>query len=305
MNDGQERPSPLGAASYTLVHALRGIRHGLLIQLASTGTMAVGLLLVGLAFLAAANLDRLTARWGRGLQVIAYLKAEAPETRVAALVKLLEGRPEVSSVKRVTSRAAYGRLRASLDGRRELLEGLEEGLLPSSLEIGLRPVPAEEQRPLLALLGASSVVEEVDHMGRFTERLGSLSTLLDTAGLCIALIAVLASLYVVSSTIRLGVHARREEIEILRLVGATRRFVSAPFMIEGALQGLSAGLLAAGVLYLVHLALAPRLEVSLRAIFSAMPIRFLSAPELAIGAGAAVLLGILGSRLALGRYLAV
>ena len=305
MNAPTDRPSLLCAVGYALANTLRGIRHGLLIQLASTGTMAVGLVLVGLSLLAAENVGRLTARWGQGLQLIVYLKPEAREARVRTLVEVLRGRPEVLSVRSVSSHEALARLKESLAGQKGLLGALDEDLLPASLEIALRSVGPEEVRPLLALLGSSPVVDEVDHMGRFAEKLGSLSALLGTAGLLVALVAILASLYVVSTTIRLGVHARREEIEILRLVGATRRFVRGPFMIEGAIQGLLAGLLAAGLLYLLYLGLAPRLEASLRAIFSAMPIRFLSPAELALGTACAALLGILGSRLALGRYLDV
>ena len=80
-------------------NALRGIRAGLLIQLASTSSIALCLLLVGLAMMGLYNLDRITRLWGRGTQVIIYLKPEAPQARIKSLYGLLQGRPEVDSVR--------------------------------------------------------------------------------------------------------------------------------------------------------------------------------------------------------------
>jgi cell division transport system permease protein len=288
-----------------IVQALRGMRSGLLIQLASTGAIAMGLLLVGLAVLGALNVDVLTRNWGRGVQAIVYLKPEAHAERVRSLVLLLQGRPEVLAVRHVTSAEAYHRLEQSLGGRKALLAGVERDFLPASLEVSLSGHQPDQVRPLLALLGASPLVEEVDHIGAWAERLNSLVVLLRLAGLGIALIVALACLYVIGSTIRLGVFARREEIEILKLVGATDRFVRVPFLIEGTLQGIVGATAAGGLLYLVFRLAAPRVEGAMAAALSHAHLGFLSPPQLALGLTVGALLGYLGSRLALGRYMDV
>jgi cell division transport system permease protein len=288
-----------------VLQALRGIRSGLLIQLAATGAIAMGLLLVGLAVLGALNVDRLTRNWGRGVQAIVYLRPDAPPERVRALVRLLQGRPEVVSVRSVTSADAYRRLEESLGGRRGLLAGVERDFLPASLEISLSAQQSDQVRPLLALLGSSALVEEVDHIGAWADRLSSLVALLRLAGLAVALIVSFACLYIVASTIRLGVHARREQIEILKLVGATDRFVRVPFLIEGTLQGLVGAMAAGGLLFLIFRFAASRLEAALSAALSHVQLGFLSPSQLALGLLAGALLGLFGSRLALGRYVDV
>jgi cell division protein FtsX len=290
---------------FSLLQALRGIRSGPLIQLAAIGSVAVGLLLVGLAVLGAGNLARLTEHWGRGIQVVAYLKPDVPDDRVRALSRLLSSRPEVLGVRRVSSSQAYQRLADSLGWRQSLLAGVEPDFLPASFEISLTENDAGRVRALLALLSSSELVEEVDYMGSWARRLSSLAALLHAGAAALGLLMALACVYVVGSTIRLGVHARREEIEITKLVGATDNFVRAPFLIEGVLQGLLGAAAATGLLYLLFRAAAPRLEQALTSAASHLPLQFLSPAQLAAGLLVGALLGLLGSRLALRRYLEV
>ena len=290
---------------YWLTNALRGMHAGLLIQLAATTSIALCLLLVGLAVLALVNLEQVTSQWGRGIQVIVYLKAEAPGPRVKALHRLLRERPEVTSVERISSTKALNRLRRSLGSHKEVLNNVERGFLPASLEISLRGDQPARVSSLVALLSASSLVDEVDYMGDWARRLNSLVTLVNALALALALIVALACLYIVGSTIRLGVHARREEIEILQLVGATHRFIRAPFMIEGALQGLLGACMALGLLYGLFQLGAPQVDSLLTSALAGIDVVFLPPRMLLIGLGAGGLLGLIGSRLALQRYVGV
>jgi cell division transport system permease protein len=215
---------------------------------------------------------------------------------------VLRKHPIVASTRHISSKQAYDRLKESLGNRSSLLEGVERDFLPASIELGLQQARSEEIRPILALLKTSPIVEEVDHVGRWVSRLGALASLLRFAGLAIALIVCLACLYIVGSTIRLGVFARRDEIEILKLVGATNRFVRAPFLIEGTLQGLAGAAVACALLYVIFQLAAPRVEELMAAALSRVELSFLTPIQLVCGVGAGALLGLLGSRLAVGRY---
>ena len=290
---------------YWIKNALRGIRAGLLIQLASTTSIALCLLLVGLAMMSLYNLDRVTRLWGRGTQVIIYLKPDAPKARVASLHGLLQGRDEVGTVRWISSEQALSRLRETLGTHASVLADVERGFLPASLEISLRQDQPGRVRALVALLSASSLVDEVDYMGDWARRLSSLVDLINALALALAVIVAFACLYIVGSTIRLGVHARQEEIEILKLVGATDRFIRAPFMIEGALQGLVGAGMASGLLYLIFRLGAPRVEQLLANAFSRIDMAFLPTDQLLMGLAAGGLLGLIGSSLALRRYMEV
>ncbi len=297
--------SKASTSYYWLSNALRGMRSGLLIQLASTTSIALSLLLVGLAGLGLINLHRLTKNWGDGVQVIAYIKSTAATQRVEALGRMLEQRAEVQAVRWVSPQEAHRRLGRSLGTHKNVLASIEEDFLPGSLEIRLSKDQPQRVRTLMALLSASSLVEEVDYMGDWARRLSSLVTLLHLLALGLSLTVAMACLYIVSSTIRLGVYARREEIAILKLVGATDRFIRAPFMIEGTLQGIIGSLFACALLYILFSSGAPRLESLLTAAFSHVQLTFLPLKMVLTGILAAGGIGLLGSRLALGRYLEV
>jgi cell division transport system permease protein len=206
-------------------------------------------------------------------------------------------------VQYLSAKEAYQRLQQNLGQGHTLLEGVEPNFLPASLELTLNDSNPEQTRPLLALLSTADVVEEVDYLGEWSARLTSLVSLLRSAGIALMLVICLAGMFIVSNTIRLAVYSRREEIEILQLIGATDRYVRAPFLIEGCVQGILGALLAAGLLFLLYAVTAPRLEQLMKAALSYIPLGFLSPSQIIIGIGSGALLGLVGSRCALGRYL--
>ena len=160
---------------------------------------------------------------------------------------------------------------------------MEESLLPTSLGVALRDGLAGAQRlqPEFERLRKAPGVEEVELMGDWVDRLVAAARLLRVGGLLLAALVGIACLYVVSSTIRLGVFARREEIEILKLVGATDGFVKAPFLVEGMIQGTVGAGMALALLYGLFRATAPHVQSTLGAALCATPLTFLGLAECA------------------------
>ena len=111
-----------------------------------------------------------------------------------------------------------------------------------------------------------------------------------------------AFLYIIGATIRLGVHARKDEIEILKLVGATDGFVKAPFLVEGALQGALGTSAAAALLYALFRLAQPRVESALSGILASAPLGFFPGGVVLLAVTGGALVGACGSALALGRY---
>lgn len=286
---------------YWLRQSLQGMRRSWTIQLAAVGSVAVGLFLVGLLALGAVNLHRLTHVQG-ALHITAYLHPDAPRKRTEKLRKALAHHPLVAEVRRVSPEEAHRRLHETLGSRHGLLSGVEPGFLPASLELSLREGTADQVRPLLGLLGASPVVEEVDYLGPWIKRLTAFVSLVQGIGIIVAIVLCLACLYIVGTTIRLGVFSRKEEISILRLVGATDRYIRAPFMLEGAFQGLTGALLASGLLYLLFHLGSPVLEELIADALSQTRLGFLTTGQLLLGIAAGTLLGLAGSRAALARH---
>ena len=139
-------------------------------------------------------------------------------------------------------------------------------------------------------------------MGDWVDRLVSAERMLRFGGWILALLVGMACVYIVASTIRLGVFARREEIEILKLVGATNGFVQAPFLVEGAIQGTVGAALSLGILYGLFRVAAPEVQRSLGAALCAVPLGFLGDGEMAVIVLLGMLLGLAGSSLAVSRH---
>ena len=213
---------------------------------------ALGLSLVGfgLARIASSQLDALLASLGGEVEFTVYLATDAPEDQVDELEKALVGRTH-GVIARISPATALGRLAAQLGEQGKSLTELGDNPLPWSLELKLPPssrepaalkVLAEKTRSLPFVTG-------VDYGEEALERLGVISHAMRLVGLVAFVLVFLTTVIVVSATLQLAIFARREEIEIQKLVGGTDRFVRMPFLIEGALQGIFSGAFALAAVY--------------------------------------------------------
>lgn len=269
---------------------------------------ALGLALVGfgLARIAGTQLDALLASLGGEVEFTVYLAPDAPPEQVDELEQALLKRTG-GTLTRVSPATALGRLAASLGEQGRSLTELGENPLPWSLELKL-PTHAREPAALQQLAErtrALPFVSGVDYGEEALERLGVISRALRLAGLVVFALVFLTAVIVVSATLQLAIFARREEIEIQKLVGGTDWFVRAPFLIEGALQGLLSGGLALGLVYALirwverdGAALVGFLMLDGRFV---VPWARLAGESVASG----VLLGLLGSFIAVRRFLRV
>jgi cell division transport system permease protein len=284
---------------------LASIRRHPLVQVIAVGAIAVALLFLGLVWIAADNVGRLARSWGREVQATVYLEDGLSPARAKKIADTLVRLPGVAAARPIDSTEAYARLRRSLGERASLLDGVEEGLLPSSIELTFRDglAGAVALRPELERLRRTPGVEDVELMGDWVDRLLAAERFLRLVGLVLGALVVLACVHVVGSTLRLGVFARREEIEVLQLVGASPRFVKAPFLVEGAIQGLLGAGVALGVLYGLYRATAPLLQRTLGSALASVRLTFLGPRELALAFALGAALGLFASGLAVGRHL--
>ncbi len=291
------------ALGYVALRGLRGMGQAPLVQLLAVATMAVCMLLLGLVVLVWTNAQGVVNSWGIDVPVTVYLADGANDEDIDRLAERVVALPEVDSVEGISPQMAMERLADGLGGDQSLLQGVDAGVLPASLEIELSPsAPADFAPALAERLEESEVVDEVAVAGAWV---GKVSTMLDTLQLLAVGAGVLVSLAcmaIVWSTIRLGVYARRAEIQILRLVGGTARFVRGPFVFEGMVQGALGASVALGLLYLGFDAIRPFMEGGLSLVFAAGSLEFFSPVGIGVGIGFGAAVGIAGSRAAVARY---
>jgi cell division transport system permease protein len=285
--------------------AWRGVREDVRLYLVAISSLTVAFMCLGGALLGVANLSALSERWGHSHRMSVYLRDDAPEVDVSRLTMVLQEHPAVQKANYQSAEVSRARfLEGTQNGN--TLRDLPRSAFPSTIEVEFKPNADERALNEVAeRVGAQrSVVEEVDTYRSWFERIASL------IGAGRTLVAVLASLVlvcvmaIVANTIRLAVAGRKEEIEVLKMCGATNAFVRAPFVLEGTAQGVCAALLSLAVLALAFYVLRSEVGSALHAFLDMQPV-FLSPLAMAGLLVAGGLVGAAGSALSVRRYIAV
>jgi cell division transport system permease protein len=212
----------------------------------TSGTMALTLFVFGAAMLAETNLQILLKGWGDQIQMNAYLERGLGAGETEALLDRVRALPEVLRVRHITQDQAWRDFSAALGAQSGVLEGLPRDVLPASFEIAVRPgsrdAPAVER--LAARLKQEKGVALVEYPRDWIDRLAMLVSALAWLKWILAGVLFAITFFIVSSTVKLAMLARTDEIEIMQLVGSSRTMIQAPFILEGLVQGLVGGLFA-------------------------------------------------------------
>jgi cell division transport system permease protein len=231
--------------AYFVRTAVGSIVRSPFVHVIAVASLSLSLVGFGVARLARAQLDALVDSLGGEVELTVYLADDAPAEPVAELERALTQRTG-GEVRRVSPAEALGRLATQLGEDGKGLTELSDNPLPWSLEVRL-PKAARDAAALSDLAKrtrALPFVTGVDYGEEALERLTLIARALEIASLVVFSLVFLTAVIVVSATLQLAIFARREEIEIQKLVGATDRFVRVPFLLEGLLQGLLAAALA-------------------------------------------------------------
>jgi cell division transport system permease protein len=231
---------------YFFADAWEEWRHSLAVNLLALATLSAALFVAGVVMLVVANVDGRIRGLRDEVRVDVFLADLHDEAQRIALTERLRATPGVARVEFVDKEEALRRYREWASDLAELVGELESNPLPASLEVFLLPgtPPADGASRVQSALAGEAAVEEV----RFRqELLGRLQSLLDVArlgggGFVVLILA--AVVFVMGSVLRLAVFARREEIEIMQLVGASASFIRGPYLVAGAVQGMAASLVA-------------------------------------------------------------
>ncbi len=273
-----------------------------LLSLVSVLTIGLSLFIGATFVLGLFTARRLLTSWGAQPSMTLYLNAATTDAQGLTLAQQIRGRGDVDA-RYVDAAVALQRLRADLGELGPALDGLTQNPLPASLEIRPRaPLAATPLRVLAAELEQLPGVRDVEYGREWLDKLEALGRGLRAFGAGALLAVIGAALMVVANTIRLAVYARRDEIEIMKLVGATDGYVRAPFLMEGALQGvLGAGVGVGAVLAAQHLLL-PHASQAFAAAAGVGAPHLLPAHAAALLAAGA-LVGFVGSWIAVARFL--
>jgi cell division transport system permease protein len=296
-----------GRIQYFVERAFINIRQNLLVTLLTIGTITLAFLILSLALLIYVNLERVTENWSDRVQVTAYFEnnlSPGDLSTLKAKIRALAGTAEILYVSQEEAlQKFYGRLK----GQEALLEGVSSEILPSSLEIHLKKDSRDSKSIALYVerLKKIPMINEVQYGEEWVKRFSHFMNLVRFAGILVAGFIVLAVVFIVANTIKLTIYARKDELELMGLVGATRLFIKVPYLIEGVVQGVIGAALAILVLSGVYLAFLHNADFffsfnTMEAGLLFLPVTYLVA--LLFGGAA---LGFLGSIASLKRFISL
>lgn len=286
---------------FSIRRAWQGFWRNAVMSLAATATMVLMLLLLAGFWIIQTGLLAGLEFTEQKVEVVAYLQPNVTDAQVATLRTELEAMAEVESVAYVTRDQALDRFRASMEaqGREDLTQFLDSNPLYASLEVKL--IDPSRIREVGDAMREDAAVRNVINIEDLVERVLTVTNILRTAGTVLLLVVGIICLFIIVNTIRLAVVARSEEIEIMRLVGASDAFIRWPFVFEGAFVGFLGAAITLGVLA----AAADPLSGFMVEFFEVLPLEVgsLTRDLVTLVMGAGVGLGILGSWVSVRTYL--
>ncbi|UCF78238.1 MAG: ABC transporter permease [Candidatus Eiseniibacteriota bacterium] len=250
----------LSKVFYFLKETLRGIGRHKSLSAATLISTVASLLIFGVILLVTANVQRAADQLEKRKGIVAFIEEGVSGERLEYLKSRIEEIPEVESVTFVSKEDALEEFRRSL-GTEEFLEALGTNPLPASFDVALKEGrrAAEVLEKVSSVIGGLKGVEEVSYGGTWAARLDRLLRTLAVFNVMVGVIVGLAVAFIVANTVRLTVLARRESIEIMKVVGARAGFIKVPFVLEGMLHTLISAVVALILLYVAHEAVSFRL----------------------------------------------
>jgi cell division transport system permease protein len=258
-------------------------------------------------FIVVINVQQVASQWSREIQVIAYFDKVPGQSKIADWRRSLEGLNEVQRVVFVSRDEAFRRFKKRLGSDADLLDGVGSDFLPASLEVELQEASRNKRGVETVVQQLQQIPElaDVSYEPDWLERFDAFVGLLKMAGFVFGGFLLFAALFIVSNTIKLTLYARREEIEIMTLVGGTPLFIKMPFLMEGALQGLLGGLLALTGVWLVFALVLQEGLYGVLMVTGADSILFLSPLQQCGILICGLILGLTGSLLSLRKFVRI
>jgi cell division transport system permease protein len=289
---------------YYLSETVTNLRRNFLMTIAAISTVAISLLLLGGVQILGLIVSNVTLNWEAKVEVSAYLRNDITPGEEDALRTQISNFKEVENVEYVSQAQALEIFKEMNRTRPELWEPLDEDDLPASFLIKL--YDADDAEEVAKRITGAPGVEEVRFGGEIIRRLLQVNSLLRTISFVLSLVLMIAAAALIANAIRLAIYARREEIAIMKLVGATNWFIRIPFMLEGIFAALVGAVVSGVVVVAGNSLLFSRMADSFP--FLAQAFSFTTGEivgVLTVLTGVAAVVGLVGSTMALRRFLEV
>jgi cell division transport system permease protein len=233
---------------YVAKETATNLRRNISMASAALLTVAVSLTLVGGALLVKRGVDRATVQWKGNVELSIFMKPEASAAESDAIDRQLKAMPEVKRYRYVSKPEAFDEFRKIFANEPDVRDSLTVDQVPPSYRVV--PKQAEQTKLIGARFEDTAGVFRVSYAREEVDALVSVTNFLQIMLWAVAIVLLAAASLLILNTIRMAIFARRREVAVMKLVGATNWFIRVPFMLEGLIQGLLGALLAYGIVWI-------------------------------------------------------
>lgn len=292
---------------YAFQEALTSIRVNKGLNAITIGTIAISMTLFGIFFLIFINLQKMAIDLGGKIKIIVYLKDNISQTQIEHLRRNIAFYKEIEKVSYVSKEDALINFKNKLMDKKAILDGLDSNPIPASFIIeikeGFRTL--DDMGRIANGLAGVEEVEEVEYGREWIDRFETFMVFFKLGMGAVGGVLTMGLLFIISNTIKLSVYSRLDEIEIMKLVGATNHFIKGPFIIEGMIQGFTGTIISIMLLFIGYEIIVSKLSFSVIFIFGFSDILFIPSNGIIWLVVSGIFLGFIGSLISMGRILKV
>ncbi|MBU1172627.1 MAG: permease-like cell division protein FtsX [Proteobacteria bacterium] len=288
---------------FFLKRAIKDMADNTFLHIVTIITIALSILIassIGLLFF---NAGDVMSTWKKGIRIMAYVSPAAGEQGLLETRGAMEKMNGVGGVRFISKEEALADLKIQMKRQLSLIENLDRNPLPDAFEIQMIPTDQTWERieTLAAHIQSLPMIDDVEYGQAWLGRLSNIFSLFQFIGITMGVLFFMVTVFIISNTIRLALYSRREEIEIMRLVGATDAFIKIPSYFAGLIQGAVGGLLGLIALYISYLVISANIEKNFS--FYVVDIHFLSGKVILWILLYSIFVGWLGCFLSLKQFL--
>ena len=273
--------------------------------LLSVATNFIAFTVLGLFFLLFVNLSMLFSSWDKHIQLIVYLNDNISNSNKKEIEQLFNSNNKIESIVFISRDQAWKMFRGKFSSKSKFITSLKFNPLPDSYTLRFTNGPdrLKNIRSFSERIMNEKGIESVEYGEKWITRFEQFMIFLKGFILTFGVVLFSGMILIISNTIKLSIYSRKDEIELMILLGATQQFVKAPLMLEGVLQGVMGALLSLASIKLIQLYIVFQFQGSLESIFRGLNFQYLTYPIIYSIISTGIIIGFLGSSLSVNQFL--
>lgn len=288
---------------YLLSEGFKNVWSHRLMSVASSGVLMACMLMIGIVFSISANIDNYVSEIQKNAVVMAFFRDDVSREDALAATESIKNLDNISEVKFVSKEEGLTSQEDSMgEEYKEIFAILQDdNPLPDGVQITISDL--EQYNQTVESIRAVNGIDIIRQRGDYVDKLVAIRSVISIIGTGVILLLLIISLAIVSNTIKITMFTRKLEINIMKAVGATNRFIRTPFVIEGMLLGIIAGVVSTGFLYFIYKLAEQTLMSSFSGLGAFVPFTKFAFPLLGVFILMGALVGSIGSAISIGKYL--